>query len=677
MSSKKNVRLAVLSLIGLLGLTACGNTASSDEIYSKPGNYNDPIVTINGDSDIHHDLMKIVYDEMHEGSLATKTVDKLMYRYAESIFGVYNRVTKKAGSTEITLKRAWEDASLYAESVEAHELDNNVAIHDPVDAKAFVKLHKSYWNYNEAGKHVTDEGVEIPEGEDWVPGATEIRHVISKYEAVELRIEENMYKRVKSSGKIDEKHYWSEEDYLKSLYFDNYKVGYKETGRPEIEKVIIPYTVEAEDVFDEFETGKRVLTRGYYQSSVDINETVENPTIKNTFVEDIIIPEVYADLLVEQYLLDQDVAAIRNSRARKINVIKIEKYSGASGNADKLAQKLIEEIYQDVPAATDTSVRTDADVIEDLVEARFKKYATINKGLYKDIDGVTEYETIVNELNGQANYIYKKNSVVINHDPGTTADDETIWYYENTSYADLVKKYAKVANTTDWSLLDSAEYTTFTNSGARSIEEGFAQQLIDIKQKETITKGWYIQNNAPSFDSEGIIKDRLFKLSVANAKLEIGEGKDEQQIENNKTKLKDLDRIQKEGATWERRATQDPEENKFLCSINGAYYLKFEDQYSGDDWWKDILLDTTDAYYVVQVTEAVKDVKLRNLSTQNYVATRGQEFMDKATDQVAKLVGETGNYSSLAKTYYLKKMDLSFHDQKVYDYFYDSYPELF
>ena len=79
----------------------------------------------------------------------------------------------------------------------------------------------------------------------------------------------------------------------------------------------------------------------------------------------------------------------------------------------------------------------------------------------------------------------------------------------------------------------------------------------------------------------------------------------------------------------------------------------------------------------MQVTEAVKDVKLRNLSTQNYVATRGQEFMDKATDQVAKLVGETGNYSSLAKTYYLKKMDLSFHDQKVYDYFYDSYPELF
>ena len=676
MSSKKNIRLAVLSLIGLLGLTACGST-TSNEIYSKPGNYDDPIVTINGESDIHHDLMKIVYDEMHEGSLATKTVDKLMYRYAESIFGVYNKVTRKEGSEEITLKRAWEDATTYAESVEAHELDANYPIHDPVDAKAFIKAHKAFWNYNEAGKHVDDDGVEIPEGDDWVPGAAEISHVITKWKAVELRIKENMYSRVKSSGKIDDKHYWSQEDYLKSLYFDNYKVGYKTTvGHVEIAKVIIPYTVEAEDVFEEFEAGKKVLDREYYQSSAELNEA-SAAEIKNTFVEDIIIPEVYADLLVEQYLLDQDVAAIRNSRARKINVIKIEKYSGASGNADKLAQKLVEEIYADVPGASDDYVRTDADVIENGVLNRFKKYATINKGLWKDIEGVTEYETIVNDLNSQANYIYKPNHVTLTKGTAETTDDEEIWYYENTTYADLVKKYAKVANTTDWSLLDSAEYATFTNSGARSIEEGFAQQLIDIKQKETITKGWYIESNAPSFDSEGTIKDRLFKLSVANAKLEVGDGKDATLVAANKEKLNQLDRIQRVGGAWARRATPDEEENKFLCSINGAYYLKFEEQYSGDDWWKDILLDTTDAYYVVQVTEAVKDVKLRNLSKQNYVETRGQDFMDTATDQVAKLVGETGNYSSLAKTYYLKKMNLSYHDQKVYDYFYDSYPELF
>ena len=40
--SKKGVKLAVLSVIGLLTLTGCGE--STDEIYSKPSNYDKPII---------------------------------------------------------------------------------------------------------------------------------------------------------------------------------------------------------------------------------------------------------------------------------------------------------------------------------------------------------------------------------------------------------------------------------------------------------------------------------------------------------------------------------------------------------------------------------------------------------------------------------------------------------
>ena len=667
--SNKKVKLAVLSLIGLLGLTACGNAASADEIYNKPTNYNDPIVTINGSSDIHHDLMSIVYDQMHEGSLTTKTIDRLMYRYAESVFGIYNKVTLRDG-TETTLKAAVEDA-LEAEDDEDYT---------PVVANAFIIGHKAYWNYNEEGQHVNDDGEVIPEGKEFLPGKTELKHLVSKWKAIELRIKENMFKRVKNSGNI-EKNYWSETDYLKSLYFDNYKVGYKfaEGGLIQpvnLPKLIIPYTVEAEKVFEEFADGKRVLHRELYQSSYRLDEE-HTANVENTYIEDVVIPEVYADLLVEQYLLDQDVAAVRNSRARKINVIKIEKYSGASGNADKLIQARVEEIYANVPDAAATSVRLDSDLTPDgesLIEVEgrelFEKYAVINKGLYDEIHGVEKYESIVRALNDQASYIYEEKDVVINGVNYT--------YYNNTAYGDLVKKYAKVANVTDYELLDSAEYSTFTSSGTRSIQEGFAQQLIDIEQKQTITKGWYIQNQAPSLDADGTIKDRLFKLSVANAKLEVGNGTSEEIVADNKEELNRLDRIQKTAsAGWMRRAEADPDENKFLCSINGAYYLKFEDQYSGDDWWKDIVLDTDGAYYIVQVLEAVKDVKLRNLSESNYVRSRGQDFMDATIDQVAKLVGETGNYSSLSKSYWLKKMDLYYHDQKIYDYFVETYPDLF
>ena len=87
--------------------------------------------------------------------------------------------------------------------------------------------------------------------------------------------------------------------------------------------------------------------------------------------------------------------------------------------------------------------------------------------------------------------------------------------------------------------------------------------------------------------------------------------------------------------------------------------------------------DDGNAYYIVQVLEAAKDSKLRNSSASNYATTRGQEFMDSVVDEIAKLVGSTGSYSTLSKNHWLEKMDLLYHDQEVYDYFESNYPDLF
>jgi hypothetical protein len=107
------------------------------------------------------------------------------------------------------------------------------------------------------------------------------------------------------------------------------------------------------------------------------------------------------------------------------------------------------------------------------------------------------------------------------------------------------------------------------------------------------------------------------------------------------------------------------------------YFLKFEGQYSGDDWKNDIVYDDGNAYYVVQVIEAAKDSKLRNTSATSYAVTRGQNFMDDVIDEVAKIVGETGSYTSLSRNHWLEEMSLVYHDQKIYDYFKDNYPDLF
>ena len=646
-ASKKGIKLAVLSLLGVFALTAC----DSDEVYSKPSNYDDPIISIEGNSEeIHNNLLSIIYDAMHEGSLSSKVLDEALYRYASGIFGYYNNVTRPEGSEEITLKEAAKDAT-------------------HAKTKEFIKKHKAYWYYNEEGKHVQQDGTTVIEdGADWEPGDAEIGHVTAKWNAIEDRIAETMYAKI-SGGSYTEKNYYSEAKFLKALYEDGKSVV-KYTELPAAVKddeFIIPYTVEENEVFKAFkgydyveanDNKHQIMHREYYQSS----ESEDPNAPEATFIEDEVVPSVYNDLLIEQYLLDEDVAAVRNSRGRKINVLKIEKYSSFTNNADMLVKSLVNEIYN---SAAGDYLLTDKDEIEAAGDALFEKYALLSKGLYDQIQGNAQALAIVNAMHSQASDLFEEAKAFEGQ-----ANEFT--YYKNTTAGDLAEDYEKVASVTNWDLLDSSKYSSFTSSGTRSVEEGYEQQLIDIMQAKNITKGWYIQSKTASLDSNGEINNRLFKLSIANAKIELNSHEDE-----NYADLVAADRLYKDGADWKVKDKASDTENRFLCSINGMYFLKFDGKSADDSWTNDIVYDDGSAYYIVQVLEAAKDSKLRNVSNTNYAHTRGQAFMDQVIDEIAKIVGETGSYSTLSKNHWLEKMDLNYFDQEVYDYFKSNYPDLF
>ena len=643
-NKKSGVKLAVLSLVALFGLTACNET---EEIFSKPSTYEDPIVSVQGNTEeIHHNVLSIIYDAMHEANLSSNVLDEALYRYASSIFGFYNGVTAPEGFSDITLKEAY---------VSFTQQNTQEKIN------AFIKGHKVYWNYNEEGKHVDDNGVEVND-ETFTPCSAEREHVVAKWEAIEARIAETMSGRANTSSYI-EKNYYSEKEFLKGLYEGGESViDYKNVNLA-WEKFIIPYTVEKDEVFDEFEgfdgNNHLILHREFYQSSV-----LANADYEATYIEDKIVPEIYKDLLIEQYLLDEDVAAVRNSRARQINVLKIEKYSSFTNNADKLVEELVKEIYA-LPDNATEYLRTDDTEIEAASDALFQKYALINKGLYDQIQANADALEIVTRLNQAASDVFEEKSY-------HTSTGEDIYYYANTTYGDLVKDYAKIEGVNDWQLLDQTKYSNFTSSGTRTIEEGFQQQIIDIMQSQNITKGWYIQSSTPSLDSNGTINDRLFKLSVANAKIEL-----DSPTSSSYATLAARDRLVRENGVWKVRDEASEDENKFLCSINGSYFLKFDGKYSEDSWLNDIVYDDGSAYYVVQVLEAAKDSKLRNVSDSNYAHTRGQDVMDRIIDEVAKIVGSTGSYSTLSRNHWLEKMELKYHDQAIYDYFKTNYPDLF
>ena len=51
--------------------------------------------------------------------------------------------------------------------------------------------------------------------------------------------------------------------------------------------------------------------------------------------------------------------------------------------------------------------------------------------------------------------------------------------------------------------------------------------------------------------------------------------------------------------------------------------------------------------------------------------------MEEIVNEITKIVGAGESYSTLAEKHFLKKMNLEYHDDVVYNYFKENYPELF
>ena len=668
MLNKKFSKLAVLSLLGVLGLTSCG---SSDEIKSHPSNYNDPIITIDNETEkIHNNILKIIEDQFHDGDLPSKTLDKVLYRYAQSIFGAYNKVALSDGDTSITLKAA--------------ALDANPNLQEHTICDPFIRAHKVYWTYNEKGEHINDDDQDpekwyvVEDDKNFTPAASERTRVLSRYQDIEKRIAENMFGKI-SSGGYTSKHFFKEKDYVKSLYEAGQSViKYTEQAVKDVTPLIIDYTVEDDEVFD-----RKILHREFYQTNyrIDEDESADVGGVQYHYIEKEIVPQIYSDLLVEQYLLDEESNAVKQSRARLINVIKIEKYSSFHINADLLVKQLVKEIYANKPTGDYLAY---VDEYSNPYLDIFEKYEEISKGL-KVYDPAT-----VTPVTDEASAEYWNAEQIIyrihnsRSDAFKYAELRGKAYYENTTYGDLVEDYDEFLSAESFDEIDVSLRNKFTSSGTVSPEEGFDQERISLSQIEAITKGWYVQKNGPSLDSNGTIKSNLFQLSVANNKLEAKNSTDPILEFDNLEGLAATDRYVGEKVPgtdeveWTIRDEKAKGENKYLCSINGSYFLKFEGSYAGSDYVNDIVYDDGSAYYICQVVEAVKDVKLRNSdSDSSYAKTRGQEFLNAVISEVTTKVAETGSYSSLSKEYWLKKMDIKYHDQSVYDYFKSNYPDLF
>lgn len=459
MATKNNKKFLAVALLSILGLAACNNDISS---YPEDGD----ILPPSQGQTVYNNELSSIYEKIRDGSLPSDVLEKLLYEYANTIFGRYTDEAPSYStneSNETTVKGI----------VESGELTKK---------QTFVKSHKAYWPKGE-----------IPENPTAEETATAVAKLDAIYQSVEDRIAEALYSKI-SSGTYSEHNLFSERKFLASLYFDGKKVADFKTATYS-EDDIIPSDMEGKDVFKE-----GILHKEYYYSN------------ENTYAIEENIETIYRELLTEQYITDESYTTLGRSYARKVNVLSLSVDSSSKADIPALANYIVSDIIAK-PNGLDAFAPAAGEDNRNLEKTGKNLYETISnilKGLPAYFDSTDalydeKAKAIVDDL-------YTKYGLFGNTADLVAAPDDN--FLTSTAYGSMMKDYLKIKD--DLVLTDSGVESSFTGAGTYTIDIGKTYKETEIRLKNYTTTGWHLKNGGLTFLPE-TIRTRLFNLAVASA----------------------------------------------------------------------------------------------------------------------------------------------------------------
>lgn len=608
MLNKGVKKVLAVALLSVIGLAAC-----SKDIQAKPKDYENKLLTFSNNDEVYHNAVKYIEDAYRDGALASAVLDEVLYQYSVSVFGRYNRVAEpfNLGSDEITLKEAYIDS-----------IRNDYVDGENTTARKFINSHKAYWSTtNEKDKDGNPVRDTSAQGK-----ANELLRLQAKWNAIEERIARKLYEDISGGSYDNNRKYFSEKKYLASLRsqlkkvanpYDNATVMYEES-----DKIVITPDVKEEDVFKA--TG--YLHRDNYQDpkSYDEHSATESRTGENavtiTYVEDDIIPAIYRNLLVEQYLFDEAYNNLGRSYARKVNVLTIS----TNNNNDKAANYLMQYFVREKIAKQEVTL------------ADFNAVSAAYKGV------TAEAQAYLANVNTAYPGAFPKEQLTYK---GTTYD-----YYVGTDFGDMMTEFGKIKD--DINTSDATSESDFTGGYTYTADVGKEIKENGIRKNDYVTDGWYIKDGGLS-DLPDDIKTRLFNIGVAN--------------------VVDSDQAERTPDAQGHQVPA-PEESKLVAKINGKYYLKVASKEASADAEEDILFYENGKYYVIQIEEAVSSSKLDKKSTKYADVNKDAEAIK---NEVARVIGSNEKYQTLSTKHWLEQAKIKYHDSKVYDYFKENYPDLF
>ena len=636
------IKIAAIALLSSFALTAC-----SSDIVAKPDGYDDnsPVVNIDGfNGTVYNNEFTDIYDSIRSGSLASDVLDLLLYQYSMSVFGNYNKVTANLVSNnsfgEVTLKEAV--ASLNG---------------DKAAAKEFIKAHSAYWNKDKNGKRVKDDFV-TPAADTDDPEPSEYARLKNKWATIEKRIAQKLYSEI-SGGAYSEENVFEEIKYLRSLSnsIENNVATITDAVKAKAFKGVLTSQVEDYDVFNkpsyilDSDEQDYILHREFYQSSAAKDEASTDAEKEDaTYVEDKILPDIYRQLLVEQYLLDESYDTLGRTSARHIDVLSISKNSAYARGANDLMNAFVKGVIFDKDRTSEITLDT------------FKTVSNAWIGAFMSDEHMKDYialpaadratSTLVNKDVKEQYDLMEK---ALPAEYLVTGDKP---YFKGTSYGDMMEEIEKISDNPKLSQNES----TYTGSNSYTVEIGKEIKTRELQLQDHTSTGWYIKSVGVTGLPDSL-KNQLFDINVSNA-VEFGDACVEYTYDNTNN-------------VWKTNENNDGVKPGSLINVvgklNNQYFLRNTSRIKGNPVENDFLFESDGTYYVVLVQDAIRS---KSLDKKNF----GGQDVDKLlnyVDEIVQIVAKNDTYKNLSKKHWLEEMKLKYHDTEVYNYFKTNFPDLF
>ena len=575
MANKKLGKYLAVSCLLACGLAAC------DDIEARPSVNNDSATLIAFDRSVFGNDYEELNDSYH-GNLAAQALDNVLYTYAINVVGAYNANIASTYAKKITVNGAAVDG---AQIVTLADVVANGS-----KLESFVKDHPIY--------NVGDS-------------TAQKAFIEARYKAMENEAAKKMYAKVSGAT---ENNKFNEYELLVNLYNGEgknkvrnpYTMSDADKATLTKDRIVKP-DFKPENAFKEID-GKTLLHKEFYGS----------------YIDDVIMPDIYRDALVQQYIFENQEKTLGSSSARKINFVSI-KYDDL--DESYYAGTLVKTFVKDY-LLTNKNTNT------------FESFSTLssiwNGEFMKDNDPNSAENKMLTAMNIDLDNLGVKDSRNIN--------GQDYYFIKGTTYGDLVEDYAKL----DPNPAKSTATRDYTGGNKYVADIGFNLESEKVALEDHVTDGWFIKSSNEVSNLPDSVRNRLFNLSVATGK----NGGTASVITNNGTEVTVSDG------------------NKYVAKYGDNYFLRDSNLKVNQEAYETILHhDTTNhTYYIVNIEEAVSAKFMNDDAAKNNYALR---------IDVASLLSSNDTNITLSKKHWLEKCEITYHDQSVYDYFESNFPELF